>query len=390
MKRVAYFEPVRGLDVYGRELLPHLAHYYDIDVFTDARHDALVPDVAQGFPLRHFDDSRRRNSYAHLIFHLRNNAAHAPVYDQLMVLGGVSVFHDVNISGIIGGKTLARGQRWEFLNELRRVEGPSAFARSSVDVLLRKRWPAPDQYTMNKAACQRSRGIIVHNRQAQRALARVAPGVPIAVVGRGVPEADNVDPIAARRRLGVPQDVFLVVSLGVVAERKRIPQALVAFTRLRDRVPNARYVLVGKSEPDFDAHGIIQQLGLEKRVEVTGWVAEDLFYDYLDASDVCVCLRYPVEGETSSVALRAMSYAKPTLVSASGSMREWPDDICIKIKPNREEIAAIYEALYELSQDTGFRRRLGERARSYTRSHHTWEAAAQAYSTFLEGLGDQA
>lgn len=386
MKRIAYFEPVRGLKVYGRELLPHLARYYAVDVFTDSRRDALMLDMAQACSLYHFDDFHGLNGYRHLIFQLRNNHAHVPVYDLLLAHGGVSVFHDVNISGIIGSKTLMHGQRWTFFDELRRNEGIGACVSSALDVLLRKCWPDPTRYMMNKVACRHSRGIIVHNRQAQRAIGMAAPQVPIAVVKRGVPEVNGADPLAARRRLGIPLDAFLVVSLGVVAERKRIPQALAAFARLRDQVPHSRYMLVGRATPGFNVQALTRRMGLVDHVETTGWVTEDLFYDYLSASDVCVTLRYPVEGETSSVALRAMSYSKPTLVSDAGSMCEWPDDICVKIKPGDGEVEAIYHALYELSQDVSARRALGERARAYTRLHHTWETAAQAYYDFLENL----
>jgi glycosyltransferase involved in cell wall biosynthesis len=385
-RRIAYFEPVSGLNAYGRELLPYLRQYYDVDVFTGDRRERLVPDLVGAFPLYHYDDFRGRDDYVQLIFQLRNNPAHSPVYDLLLTYGGVSVFHDVNISGIIGGKTLGHGRPWAFLNQLRLIEGLGAFVLSSLNILLRKQWPDPDQYMMNKAACRRSRGIIVHNRQAHRALTKVVPQMPITIVRRGVPETDKVDPIAARHRLGLPREAFLIVSLGVVAEKKRVPQALAAFARLRDQVPNARYILVGRPASRFDIEGLIRHMELSEQVQVTGWIAEDTFYDYLSAADVCVHLRYPVEGETSSVALRSMSYAKPTLVSDAGSMREWPDDVCIKIKPDDGEVEAIYQALYNLFQDVNVRRTLGERACAYTRRYHTWEAAARGYRDFLESL----
>lgn len=388
MKRIAYLEPVNGLNAYGRELLPHLARHYDVDVFTDARQDALAPDVRQGFAPRCFEDFQRRDGYAHLVFQLRNNKDHIPVYDLLIDGGGVSVFHDANISGIIGGKTLGQGRKWGFMRELARAEGLRAFLLTGLRLLFQKRWPGPCEYRMNRVALKNSRGVIVHNEQARRALEEGRADVPMTVIRRGVPEIDAVDPIAARRRLRLSSTTFLVVSLGYVTKRKRIPQALAAFAKLRARVPDAHYVLVGKPAAEFDGSELIQRLGLANSVEVTGWVAEDVFHEYLSASDVCVHLRYPVEGETSSVALRSMSYAKPTLVSDAGSMREWPDDVCVKIKPDDGEVEAIFQTLYRLSQHPEARYSLGERARSYTRCHHTWQAAAQAYHDFLERLAD--
>ena len=123
MDKIAYFEPLKGLVVYGRELLPHLAHYYEIDVFTD---DVDALDGVPGWDLPAYpyqDFERRQEEYAHRIFQLRNNGDHIPVHEHLLRYGGVIVLHDVNISGIIGAKTLVTGRKLAFLRELWRNEG---------------------------------------------------------------------------------------------------------------------------------------------------------------------------------------------------------------------------------------------------------------------------
>lgn len=390
MARLAYFEPVKGLVVYGRELLPHLARYYEIDVFTD---DVDALDGVAGWDLPAYAYSafeRHRHEYAHRVFQLRNNGDHIPVYDDLLRYGGVMVLHDVNISGIIGAKTLMAGRKLAFLRELWRNEGWGPFLHASLDVALRRRWPGQTEYMMNRVACRHSQGVIVHNEQAHAAVVGVVDGVPTTVVRRGVPPVTgDIDPVAARRRLGLPEEAFIVVSLGYVTPRKRIPQALAAFARLVDQVPDARYVLVGKVLPDFDVEGLIRHLGLEDRVRVTGWVDEAEFYDTLVAADVCVNLRYPVEGETSSVALRMMSYGKPTLVSDAGSMAELPYGTCLKIRPDEGEVEAIHAALGRLAQDGERREELGQRAQDYVRRHRTWEGAAAGYQRFLEQVAKE-
>jgi glycosyltransferase involved in cell wall biosynthesis len=390
MPSLAYFEPVKGLIVYGRELLPHLARYYDVDVFTDEV-DALSEVVGWDMPTYRYQDfEQRRRGYAHRVFQLRNNRDHVPVYDRLVRYGGVIVLHDVNISGIIGAKTLMVGRKLAFLRELWRNEGWGPFVHSSLDVVLRRRWPGETDYMMNRVACRRSQGIIVHNEQAHAAVQGVVDGAPTTVVRRGVPPVTGqVDPVAARGRLMLPAQAFTVVSLGYVTPRKRIPQALAAFAQLVDQVPDAQYVLAGKVLPGFDVEGLIRHLGLTDRVRVTGWVDEVEFYDYLAAADVCVNLRYPVEGETSSVALRMMSYGKPTLVSNAGSMAELPYGTCLKIRPDAGEVEAIHAALARLARDEQRRERLGQQAQQYVRRHRTWEGAAAGYHRFLERVARQ-
>lgn len=388
MDTIAYFEPIRGLNVYGRELLPHLAQYYDIDIYTDSDVTADTDDVLQTFPVYSYDDfAARERRYRQCVFQLRNNAHHVPVYDLFVKYGGVAVLHDVNISGIIGAKTLMRGRKLAFLFQVWRNEGLGPFVKSGLNVALRKRWPAETEYMMNRVACRCSSVIIVHNEHARAAIQPIARRIPIQVVRRGVPSVDgSVDAVSARRHLGLPEEAFVVISLGFVTPRKRIPQVLAAFARLVTQVPNALYFLVGQPVQGFDVEKLLQQLDLVGRVRLTGWVDDEQFYDYLAAAHVCVNLRYPVEGETSSTALRAMSYGKPTLVSNAGSLAELPDDACLKITPNSGETEAIYEALLQMERDEETRRALGERAQSYVRQHHTWEGAAQAYHRFLERL----
>lgn len=390
MARLAYFEPVKGLVVYGRELLPHLARTYEIDVFTDDV-DALGDVAGWDLPAYPYQDfEARRQGYAHRVFQLRNNGDHVPIYDHLLQHGGVIVLHDINISGIIGAKTLMAGRKLAFLGELWRNEGWGPLLRASLDVAIRRRWPGETEYTMNRVACRRSQGVIVHNEQAHAAVQGVVDGVPTAVIRRGVPPVTGeIDPDAARRRLGLPERAFTVVSLGYVTPRKRIPQALAAFARLVDQVPDARYVLAGKVLPDFDVEGLTRHLGVADRVRVTGWVDEADFYDYLAAADVCVNLRYPVEGETSSVALRMMSYGKPTLVSDAGSMAELPHGTCLKIRPGDGEVEAIHAALARLAHDEERRGALGRRGQDYVRRHRTWEGAAAGYQRFLERVAQQ-
>jgi glycosyltransferase involved in cell wall biosynthesis len=385
MANLAYFEPSKGLKVYGRELLPHLAQYYQIDVFTDEVNSGKDL-TGQNLPIYLYDDfDELRHKYAHRIFQLRNNADHVPVYDTLLRYPGVIVLHDVNISGIIGAKTLLAGRKLAFLRHLQCNEGWAPCLRCGLEVALHRRWPESGDYAMNRVACRCCEGVIVHNEQARATIHSVVDGAPTALIRRGVPPVTKeVDQAAARERLGLPEHTFVVLSLGYVTPRKRIRQALEAFAGLVHKVPNAQYVLAGRVIPDFDVTGLVQQLGLTDRVLLTGWVEEEDFYAYLAAADVCVNLRYPVEGETSSVALRMMSYAKPVLVSDAGSMAELPDETCIKIRPDAGEVKAIYAALGNLASDDRRREKLGQLAQAYVRRHRTWEGAAAAYHRFLE------
>ena len=386
MFRIAYFEPVQGLNVYGRELLPHLAQLDEIEVYTDADASALDKVISDTFPVRSFEEfETHRDGYDHLIFQMRNNPFHVPVYDALLAHGGVAVLHETRLAGIIGAKTLSRGHRLAFLKGVLVNEGAKAFVHSATDLLLRQGFGRVSRYDMNRQAIRRSYGVIVHNRDAERQLRSRYPTLPVCTVRRGVPPPHPCDLTAAKEVLGLTGRFPIVASFGVINARKRIGQALEAFAGIVDEFPAAIYVLVGQLF-EFDLKGIVARLGLTGRVLSPGRVDDETFNRYLAVTDIGVNLRYPLEGETSSTALRLMSYGKPMLVTAAGSLAELPDTCTIKIAPDGQEVRRIREALLRLAYDDGLRQGMGTAAQAYVTNHHTWEQAAQTYHRFLEQL----
>ncbi len=383
--RIAYVEPVVGLNVYGRELLPHLARHVEVEVVTDADRSRLCDDVAGAFPIVSYAQAaaRANGHYDQMVFQLRNNPRHTSVYDLLLAQGGVSVMHEVNLLGIIGAQTLRQGRRLAFLRQMWLNEGPVTALQAGVDLfLLRrgvKRW---SHLLMNRQAIRRSRGVIVHNRDAARVLKARYPHLAVQTVRRGVPPAPLFDDAALRRELGLADRWPVLASFGVVNQRKRIAQVLQAMVEVVNEFPRAVYVLVGQVF-EFDLQGMVDRLGLSRHVRATGRVDDDAFAKYLAVTDIGINLRYPTEGETSSTALRIMSYGKPMLVTDAGSLAEFPDNCVVKVSPGATEVEEIRRGLLALAGDETLRRQVGQAALTYVAENHTWEQAAQTYYRFL-------
>jgi hypothetical protein len=116
--------------------------------------------------------------------------------------------------------------------------------------------------------------------------------------------------------------------------------------------------------------------------------------EYIEAADVCVCLRWPTNGETSASWLRCLAHGKPTITTdlvqlahlPSLDPRTWapvpdahaerPVTVSIDIL---DEDHSLRLAMKRLTMDADLRRDLGARAREYWEAHHTMTHVVDGY-----------
>jgi len=125
------------------------------------------------------------------------------------------------------------------------------------------------------------------------------------------------DRSAARRLLGIPPDVRLVIFVGRLEPQKGVGELLDAFERVRRQVPRAMLALIGSgvSEGDTRARigtfpvGTARALGPLPHHEVASWMG---------ASDV-LALPSWAEG-TPNVVLEALASGRPVVATAVGGI----------------------------------------------------------------------
>lgn len=127
-----------------------------------------------------------------------------------------------------------------------------------------------------------------------------------------------------RQRLGF--DGKVVVALGRLATNKGYDLLIDAFSVLASRVPDARLRLaLGGENLDAQEQGILDglksqvaDLGLEDRVDFTGFIPDEELPDYYRAADLFVLSsRYEPFGMT---AIEAMASGTPTIVTIHGGL----------------------------------------------------------------------
>lgn len=388
--RIAYCSPVNpspsGISDYSEELLPYLAQYAEITLFVADGLRPTNPQLGRHFtvlPIRKLERLAQRGSFDAILYHMGNSPAHASIWRVAQRVPGVIVLHDF---------VLHHFMLWYAANVQRDVQRYVTMMRARygadgehvAQLMIRSRFSeAAFSFPCNEDVLAAAKAVIGHSRYLLERVAAIRPDLPRGLVPMGVPLPPVIDRNEARRRLGIPLEQPLLATFGHINAWKRIEPTLRALVILRREGIDAHCVLVGSVSPNYDLKSVIQRLGLQAAVTITGYVERAQFEDYVAATDVCLNLRYPTAGETSASLLRLLGAGKPTLVSAVDAFRELPPDVAAQVDVDESETDLIVAYCRRLLADPALAAALGARARAYVATNHTLPGAARAMISFL-------
>jgi glycosyltransferase involved in cell wall biosynthesis len=198
-----------------------------------------------------------------------------------------------------------------------------------------------------------------------------APGVPVTVIPHHASSPQELAGLtrdAARRRLGLPADAFIVGHFGYVTRPKQPAAVIGGFARLAAHVPDSLLVVAGADHSGGGIQLLIAKHGLSDRVRLTGFVDPIRFSLYLKAVDAVVNLRYPSAGESSGPVARALAEGRTVVVSNLGSFAELPDDMALKVEIDGDQAAAVAAHLIRLAEDPSLRATMEDAALRYART----------------------
>jgi glycosyltransferase involved in cell wall biosynthesis len=231
---------------------------------------------------------------------------------------------------------------------------------------------------------------IVHSRYiASRIAAERNQLTPVGLVHHGAEERwRDEDRTLTRARLGLPsawQRGFLVVSFGGVQAHKRVDKLLEAFARARASAPDSYLALVGGvSTGTYDPREHARLLGIADVVHFSGYVPEQVGWDWLHAGDLSVNLRGPTTGGTSGGVFQSFSLGRAVLASDAGEQSELPDDCTVKVPLGDGEVDAIARELVALRRDPARRARLESSVRRFVGAECSWRQCARKYIEYLD------
>lgn len=193
----------------------------------------------------------------------------------------------------------------------------------------------------------------------------------------------QLPPDEARRQLGLAPSAVMLGALGRLVQVKGHCYLIDAFSRLKDKYPQAQLAIIGEGKQRPALQAQIDRLGLQERVHLLGFRADAL--QYARAFDIWVM---PSLAEGLGLALlEGMSGALPVIASDVPAMRPLIEGAGgIAVPP--ADVAALTAALDRyLGASAQERQRLGQQAFDYVCREHAIEGYRQAYRDLIrQGL----
>jgi glycosyltransferase involved in cell wall biosynthesis len=210
---------------------------------------------------------------------------------------------------------------------------------------------------------------------------------PVFVVPHPIVESDAAMRAAGdlgrelRADLGSHGMRSLVVAPGDLNEAKRLDAVLGATRELDESVHVA---LVGRRIEGFDIDRVVDSARLGERVTLAPDVSDDDFLGWLAAADVVVDLRFPHRGEVSGSLIRAMQAGKSSIVSATGTYLDAPDDAVLRVAPGPTSASELAARIRQLLNDPVLRSKMGDAARAHVDEIRVSEATAKGYEVAIQ------
>lgn len=390
-RRLAYVSPLpplkSGIADYSESLIPHLARYYQIDVFVpqDDVAPGWVKSNCRVFPLSEL--YRCDDEYERVLYHFGNNPQHADMFELLEAVPGVVVLHDFFLSGINWYREAHEIADHSLNRELYRAHGYRS---------VQERLSYGDKDTVFKYPCSlsvidNSVGMIVHSPNSLRLAEQWyqdSRGFKIIPLLRD--SAPSLVPKELRNKYGLGKKDIVVASFGFLGPTKQNHRLLEAW-KMADLHKSVQHKLYFVGDTEADDYGQSMRRKVESgeygaNVVIVGWTEADEYQEYLQLADVAVQLRTLSRGETSAAVLDCMNYGTATIVNANGSMADIPDDTVLML-PDDFEDWQLAEALKKLASEESLRKKLGKAAAQLLHTEHEpsvcarqyWEAIEEAY-----------
>ncbi|MFM7151503.1 MAG: glycosyltransferase, partial [Gemmataceae bacterium] len=355
-----------GVADYTAISLADVARHARVDVFTEAK-------------------SPRRDPWVHRYHDVSDLAYLQGEYDRILAVVGNSDFHwrILQLHKRYGGACLMHDNRLAELYAWKLGLGP--FANMASEILGRgvstqeaEHWlrhPGQLPALFFDEILLRADPLIVHSRGIQSQVAKrykVKPAYLPFCCYRPIEAKDLTDDSrrAARKRLGVPDDRLLIISLGILSRVKGAAECIYAIEQLRTwGVPAELHFVGSPADMKPELSEIADKLGVGDHIRLMeDWTTEQQYQDYLLAADFAIQLRAHGFGGLSGAVMDCITAGLPTVVNEDLAEAMDGPDYVYRV-PDHFSPLLIAEQILLASKAERHRVRLGPTRDAYLREH---------------------
>jgi len=194
---------------------------------------------------------------------------------------------------------------------------------------------------------------------------------------------DPNDHSSVRQEFGFPDNAKIVSTIGALHPRKSHDLFIQAAAKVIQRVPEARFLVVGDGDLRSELEAQTRALGLEGTLVFTG-VRDDVAR-LLSATDVYVKPGV-VEGFIGITVLEAMAVSKPVVAFETEDVKlALTDNVTGCIVPN-PDVAALADKIVYLFEHPEYGSQLGEAGRALVSERFHFGLLAQHLEGFYRDL----
>jgi glycosyltransferase involved in cell wall biosynthesis len=387
--KVAFFSPLpnkrSGISDYSLELLPFISKYFDLDIYVDD-YEVENDYIINNFNIYSYKEFElRKEKYENIIYQFGNSQYHEYMYDIALNNPGIIVLHDFFLSGLVQFIANKRNDPQFFFDNLKYSHGKvgdeyfDKIMSHEIDVV-----ETIKHLPINKRIIDSAKAILVHSSYAKGLFEKYYNNSEnvyeikqlIKTPSRKMIDTKNKN----KKLLGFQSDDIVISAFGHITDTKQYDFILNLFEE--ESIFNNKsinLVFVGDFISDIYKNKINNLIKKYKftRVKITGFVSDELYQEYLLASDIGINLRVDSRGETSRALLMNMAYALPTIINDYASFSELPDETTSKVELNSKTDFAL--KLNKLIENQQFREKMAVDAYEYICKEHNIDAIAEKY-----------
>jgi glycosyltransferase involved in cell wall biosynthesis len=222
-------------------------------------------------------------------------------------------------------------------------------------------------------------GVLVVSRlSAERLVALGVPPHKIFVVSN-TPRLDTTDGsapagAAAPESEGAEPGRLRVLYVGGLEESRGLEIVVRALALVAGELPGARFVIAGRGEGESAIRRLAASLGIEDRVQFTGWVSPGDVPALIRSADVCIVPHYVTEHTETTVPNKIFDYMwqeRPVIATDAKALREIVTTGRCGVVYRDTDPGALADALRGM-MDPAVRRELGVAGRRAVLAEYNW------------------